>query len=62
LKQYIVLISMIALGVFIYGLISGDSPDGNSLTHTAGASMKSAMESGLGGSASLPPAIEIRMR
>ncbi|MDR0519879.1 MAG: hypothetical protein LBG82_07540 [Clostridiales Family XIII bacterium] len=34
MKQYIVMIAMIALGVFIYGLIAGSS-DG-SLAHHAG--------------------------
>jgi hypothetical protein len=48
MKQYIVLISMIALGVFLYGLILGDG-SGNSLAHTTGASMRSAMASALAG-------------
>jgi hypothetical protein len=45
-KQFIVLIAMIALGVFMYGLIAGDG-DG-SLTHMAGKSLIDAARSGLG--------------
>jgi hypothetical protein len=60
-KQYIVLISMIALGVFLYGLILGNGTGESSLARTTGTSMKSAMEAGLAGSAHLPlPAMVMR--
>jgi len=44
MKQYIVLISMIGLGIFLFGLILG-SGDG-SLAHFMGDSMRKSMESG----------------
>ena len=46
MKQYIVLIAMIALGVFLYGLIAG--PGENSLTHEAGRVLLGAAQGSIG--------------
>jgi len=44
MKQYIVLISMIGLGIFLFALILG--PGEGSLVNFMGGSMRKAMESG----------------
>ncbi|MDR2487230.1 MAG: hypothetical protein LBD12_04625 [Clostridiales Family XIII bacterium] len=47
MKQFIVLISMIALGLFLHGLIAGDGED--SLRHGMGQGMRQAMVQGIEG-------------
>jgi hypothetical protein len=46
MKQYIVLLATIALGVFLYGLIAGSGVD--SLTHEAGRVLLDSARSSVG--------------
>jgi hypothetical protein len=47
MKQYIVLIALIALGVFIYGVIAGTGDD--SLTRMSGRALMDAARESIGG-------------